>query len=127
MKKKTTKQGPAIDSTELILAMEELEKESGIQKEYLLESIETALVTAYKKNYDCEDENVKIETSILKKLTEIEQEVLSFIVQGENNDSISQKLDVNTIDVQKHINSIYKKLHVSNRTQAILLATNNSL
>ena len=26
----------------------------------LLESIETALVTAYKKNYECEDENVKI-------------------------------------------------------------------
>ena len=61
MAKKVKKvNGPAIDSTELIGAMEDLEKESGIQKEYLLESIETALVTAYKRNYDCEDENVKI-------------------------------------------------------------------
>ena len=61
MKKKEKKtNGPAIDSTELILAMEQLEKESGIQKDYLLESIETALVTAYKKNFECEDENVKI-------------------------------------------------------------------
>ena len=61
MEKKDKKaNGPAIDSTELILAMEQLEKESGIQKDYLLESIETALVTAYKRNFECEDENVKI-------------------------------------------------------------------
>ena len=50
----------AIDNKELILALEELEKEKGINKEYLLESIETALVTAYKKNFDSL-ENVKIE------------------------------------------------------------------
>ncbi len=61
MKKKTTKtNGPAIDSSELILAMEELEKENGVKKEEMLATIETALVTAYKRNYDCEDENVKI-------------------------------------------------------------------
>ena len=60
MKKKVEKKvGPAIDSTELIIAMEELEKEKGISKDYLLESIETALVTAYKKNFDS-IENVKI-------------------------------------------------------------------
>ena len=50
----------AIDNKELILALEELEKEKGIKKEYLLESIETALVTAYKRNFDSL-ENVKIE------------------------------------------------------------------
>ena len=61
MKRKEKKVNePAIDSTELILAMNQLEKESGIQKEYMLEAIETALVTAYKRNYDCEEENVKI-------------------------------------------------------------------
>lgn len=49
----------AIDNKELILALEELEKEKGIKKEYLLESIETALVTAYKRNFDSL-ENVKI-------------------------------------------------------------------
>ena len=61
MKKKSTKtNGPAIDSSELILAMEDLEKENGIKKEEMLETIETALVTAYKRNYDCEEDNVKI-------------------------------------------------------------------
>lgn len=49
----------AIDNKELILALEELEKEKGIKKEYLLESIETALLTAYKRNFDAL-ENVKV-------------------------------------------------------------------
>lgn len=49
----------AIDNKELILALEQLEKEKGIKKEYLLESIETALVTAYKRNFDSQ-ENVKV-------------------------------------------------------------------
>jgi len=50
----------AIDNKELILALEELEKEKGIKKEYLLESIEMALVTAYKRNFDAL-ENVKVQ------------------------------------------------------------------
>ena len=49
----------AIDNIELILAREDLEKEKGIKKEYLLESIESALVTAYKRNFDAL-ENVKV-------------------------------------------------------------------
>lgn len=50
----------AIDNKELILALEELEKEKGIKKKYLLEAIETALVTAYKRNFDSL-ENVRVE------------------------------------------------------------------
>ena len=57
--KKTVKDSMAIDSQELVNAMQELEKEKGIKKEYLLESIETALVTAYKRNFNSA-ENVKI-------------------------------------------------------------------
>ena len=49
----------AIDSTELMMALEELEKDKGIKKEAILESIETALVTAYKRNFDSA-ENVKV-------------------------------------------------------------------
>ncbi len=50
---------PAIDNKELILALEELEKEKGMNKDYILDSIETALVTAYKRNFDSL-ENVKV-------------------------------------------------------------------
>lgn len=49
----------AIDNKELILALQELEAEKGIEKAYLIESIETALVTAYKRNFDSA-ENVKV-------------------------------------------------------------------
>ena len=53
------KQEPAIDNKELILALEDLEKEKGINKDYVLDAIETALVTAYKRNFDSL-ENVKV-------------------------------------------------------------------
>ena len=49
----------AIDNKELEQALILLEEEKGIEKKYLLESIETALVTAYKRNYDSSD-NVKV-------------------------------------------------------------------
>lgn len=58
--KKESKKALAIDSKELIIAMDELEKEKGVKKEVLLESIEAALVTAYKRNFDSL-ENVKVE------------------------------------------------------------------
>jgi len=48
-----------VDVKELIAAMDELEKERGIKKEYLIESLEAALVTAYKKNFDSVD-NVRV-------------------------------------------------------------------
>ena len=48
------------ENKELIMAIEELEKERGINKEYLLESLEVALTSAYKKNFDSA-ENVKVE------------------------------------------------------------------
>lgn len=46
-------------SNELILALEVLEKEKGINKEVIFEAIETSLVGAYKTNYD-KEENVKV-------------------------------------------------------------------
>ena len=50
----------AIDNKELILSLEELEKEKGIKKSYVIEAIETALVTAYKRNFDSL-ENVRVD------------------------------------------------------------------
>ena len=61
MKKNVKKvENKGVDSSELIIALDELEKEKGIKKEYVLESIEAALVTAYKRNFDVNSYNVKI-------------------------------------------------------------------
>jgi len=49
MKKKTEEFNP---QAELIMALDMLEKEKGISKAALLDAIETALVSAYKKNYN---------------------------------------------------------------------------
>lgn len=48
-----------IDNKQLIVAIQELEKEKEIKKDYLLDSIESALLTAYKRNYNSQ-ENVKV-------------------------------------------------------------------
>lgn len=75
-----------IDNKELIIALEDLEKEKGIKKEYLLESIETALVTAYKKNFDA-NENVKVEMDKQTGATHV-YSIKEVVEQPEN--SISQ-------------------------------------
>jgi N utilization substance protein A len=51
-----------VDVKELISVMDELEKERGISKEYLVAALEEALVKAYKQNFDVDDnaENVKV-------------------------------------------------------------------
>ncbi len=51
-----------IDVKEIIAVMDELEKERGISKEYLVEALEEALVKAYKQNFDADEnaENVKV-------------------------------------------------------------------
>ena len=41
-------------------ALTELEKEKGISKESLLETVEQALLAAYKKHYGDEENNVKV-------------------------------------------------------------------
>ena len=48
-----------INVKELLEAMDELEKEKGINADYLIEALENALVTAYKKNFESA-ENVKV-------------------------------------------------------------------
>ena len=55
-------------------------------------------------------------------LTAREAEVLSLVAQGANNQEIAGKLFVREVTVKTHLNNIFKKLNVSNRTQAVLLA-----
>lgn len=55
-------------------------------------------------------------------LTTRETEVLSLVAKGSNNQEIAEKLFVREVTVKTHLNNIFKKLNVSNRTQAVLLA-----
>lgn len=55
-------------------------------------------------------------------LTPKEKEVLTLLAKGASNQEIADKLCVQDVTIKTHMNSIFKKLKVSNRTQAVLLA-----
>ena len=55
-------------------------------------------------------------------LTPKEKEVLSLVAKGASNQEIADTMCVQDVTVKTHLNSIFKKLKVSNRTQAVLLA-----
>ena len=55
-------------------------------------------------------------------LTPKEKEVLSLVAKGASNQEIAQTLCVQDVTIKTHLNSIFKKLKVTNRTQAVLLA-----
>jgi len=60
-------------------------------------------------------------------LTLRELEVLTLVAQGANNQTIADKLFVKQVTVKTHLNSIFKKLKVTSRTQAVLLAMQMNL
>ena len=55
-------------------------------------------------------------TSLLDRLTPREREVLSEIAQGKNNAAIASSLVLSSRAVEKHINSLFSKLGLSNDT-----------
>lgn len=56
------------------------------------------------------------------KLTQRELEILKMVSAGATNADIAEKLFVKEVTIKTHLNSIYKKLNVENRVQAVLLA-----
>jgi len=58
-------------------------------------------------------------------LTSREIEVLSVLVSGAKNEEIASKLYISTHTVKTHLYTIYKKIDVSNRLQAVLWANEN--
>jgi DNA-binding NarL/FixJ family response regulator len=55
-------------------------------------------------------------------ITRQEMEVLKLLAQGMTNRQIADDLDISVQTVKNHTTSIYKKLKVQNRTQAVLVA-----
>lgn len=55
-------------------------------------------------------------------LTTREKEILSFVAKGKSNAQIAEILFVREVTIKTHLNSIYRKLNVDNRVQAVLLA-----
>jgi LuxR family maltose regulon positive regulatory protein len=60
--------------------------------------------------------------SLLDPLTDREQEILALIGQGQSNRQIAEALYISVGTVKGHINHIFSKLDVQNRTQALVRA-----
>lgn len=60
-------------------------------------------------------------------LTKREMEIIKLLVAGMYNKEIADKLNISEKTVKNHISSIFKKINVSDRTQAAVYAIKNNL
>lgn len=101
-----------------------------ILKPFVLPNL-LARIEAVLRRSNWSKEKVKHQTltinSDLKVLTEREKDVLALVAQGASNQDIAAKLFIRDVTVKTHLNTIFKKLKVSNRTQAVLLALQMNL
>ena len=69
-----------------------------------------------------EETKVVAGENLLLSLTDRENEVLDLLTQGINYKSIAQKLIISETTVKTHVNNIFQKLQVNDRTNAVLYA-----
>ncbi len=85
--------------------------------------IQPELIPALKAGLDSFDSDKEK----LESLTDREIEVLKQVVFGLLNKEIASNLDISERTVKNHISNIFKKLQVSDRTQAAVFAIKNDL
>jgi DNA-binding NarL/FixJ family response regulator len=65
--------------------------------------------------------DLSLDTELLARLTEKEQEVTLLVLEGLTNDAIGRRLEITSRTVKAHLSSIFKKLHVNDRLSLVLL------
>lgn len=94
-----------------------------IVKPFILPNLLARIEAVLRRTRRSSDKNVT--NNQLKQvitLTRREKDVLLLVTQGESNKSIADKLVLSEVTVKSHLNNIFKKLNVANRTQAVLAA-----
>jgi DNA-binding NarL/FixJ family response regulator len=72
-------------------------------------------------------ENIRSEAEITPRLTERELEVIRALARGKSNKEIAHALGISEKTVRNHASNIYKKLHIFDRTQAVIYAIRRGL
>lgn len=103
-------------SAQLICAIEEVL--SG--KIYLPSALSLRFFEYFQKSVKEEEETTNEE--LLSSLTQREEEVLDLLTQGYGYNEVSEKLFISNTTVKTHVNNIFQKLQVKDRTQAVLYA-----
>ncbi|MCT4621285.1 MAG: response regulator transcription factor [Marinisporobacter sp.] len=88
---------------------------------YIHPSLASELVRQYNKKGKSDDEHKK------DKLTRREYEVLGLIAEGKNNREIAEDLFISEKTVKNHVSNIFKKINVSDRTQAAIYAYKHNI
>ncbi len=109
-------------SAQLIYAIEEVLN----GKIYLPLALSSRFFEYFQQTF--REENAKPQTeeeNLLDYLTQREEEVLELLTQGITYKGVANKLFISETTVKTHVNNIFQKLQVNDRTQAVLYAINN--
>ena len=109
-------------SAQLIYAIEEVLN----GKIYLPLALSSRFFEYFQQSF--REESAKQETdeeNLLSYLTQREEEVLELLTQGVTYKGVANKLFISETTVKTHVNNIFQKLQVNDRTQAVLYAINN--
>ncbi len=109
-----------MSSAQLVYAIEEIL--SG--KFYLPSALSSRFFDYFQQSFR-EETSASNEENLLTYLTSREEEVLELLTQGNNYKGIAGKLFISETTVKTHVNNIFQKLQVNDRTQAVLYALNN--
>ena len=72
-------------------------------------------------------EGIRSDAEITPRLTERELEVVKALARGKSNKEIALSLGISEKTVRNHASNIYKKLHIFDRTQAVIYAIRKGL
>lgn len=108
-------------SAQLIYAIEEV----AAGKIYLPSTLSSRFFEYFQKSFKEETQTISDEDNLLNYLTQREEEVLDLLTQGITYKGVAQKLFISETTVKTHVNNIFQKLQVNDRTQAVLYALNN--
>lgn len=108
-------------SAQLIYAIDEV----AAGKIYLPATLSSRFFEYFQKSFKEETQTVSDEENLLNYLTQREEEVLDLLTQGITYKGVAQKLFISETTVKTHVNNIFQKLQVNDRTQAVLYALNN--
>ena len=108
-------------SAQLIYALEEVAD----GKVYLPSSLTSRFFEYFQQQVIEEKTETVQEDNYLSFLTAREEEVLDLLCQGVTYKGVAEKLFISDTTVKTHVNNIFQKLQVNDRTQAVLYAINN--
>ena len=82
------------------------------------------LLHYFQRSFKEEANEVSDEENLLNYLTAREEEVLELLTQGITYKGVANKLFISETTVKTHVNNIFQKLQVKEKTQAVLYAIN---